>query len=103
MVVSTASNSMFMALYSQCNNYILPKVLHSLLPYHLVTRHFNVELWKERTLDKTFKLHEYAVLGKISLSRRYYVVATARRVVKLGGSSELEWNVAGVKSLFIYN
>ena len=31
------------------------------------------------------------------------MVATARRVVKLGGSSELEWNVAGVKSLFIYN
>lgn len=86
LILSTNTASMFMAFHSQCNNYLLPKVLDSRLPVHLIARHFNVELWKERTLDQTFKLHEHALIGKISLSCRYYVVATAKRVVRLGGS-----------------
>ncbi len=56
------------------------------MPVHLIAHHFNVELWKERTLDKTFKLHEHALIGKVSLSCRYYVIATAKRVVRLGAS-----------------
>ena len=31
------------------------------------------------------------------------MVATASRVVKLGASSQLEWKIAGVKHLFLYN
>ena len=42
LMLSTAKNSMFMAFHSQCNNYLLPKVLDSKLPYHILARHFNV-------------------------------------------------------------
>lgn len=89
LILSSSKNSMFMAFHSQCNNYLLPKVLDSKLPFHIIARNFNLELWKERTLSKTFKLHEYALVGKISLSNRYYIVATAKRVVKVGGSYEV--------------
>lgn len=88
-MLSTPHSSMFMSFYAQCNSYLLPKVLDSRLPMHLIVRHFNVELWKERSLDKTFKLHEHALLGRISLSCRYYVIATAKRLVRLGASYEL--------------
>jgi len=94
---------MFMAFHSQCNNYLIPKVLDSRLPFHIIAKNFNVELWKERTLQKTFKLHEYALVGKISLSNRYYIVATAKRVVKVGGSFEVEWKVPAVRELLLYN
>lgn len=103
LMLSTKGSSMFMSFYSQCNNYILPRVLDSHLPYHIIARHFNVEFWKERTLEKTFKLHEHALIGKISLSHRYYVVATAKRVVKLGASYELDWKIPGVKYLLLFN
>lgn len=42
LILSTQSESMFMSLNSQCNNYLLPRVLDSKLPYHLIARHFNV-------------------------------------------------------------
>ena len=60
-------------------------------------------MWRERTLDKSFKLHDYALLGKISLSCKYYVVATAKRVVRLGASYELDWKVAGVRHLVLHH
>ena len=77
---------MFISFYSQCNNYILPKTLDSKLPFHLVAKHFNVEFYSQKTLVKTFKIHEYAMFGKISLSNKYYIIATKRRMVKLGAS-----------------
>ena len=46
LVLSTAKTSMFMAFHSQCNNYLLPKVLDSKLPFHIIAKHFNLELWK---------------------------------------------------------
>jgi hypothetical protein len=103
LVLSSKNSSMFMAFHSQCNSYLLPRVLDSRLPLHLVARHFNLELWKERTLDKTFKLHEHALIGKISLSCRYYVVATSRRIVRVGGSYEVEWKIPAVRHLFLFN
>jgi hypothetical protein len=93
---------MFMSFHSQANNYLLPRVLDSRLPAHLLARNFDVELWRERTLQKSFHLHEHALLGRISLSCRYYVVATARRLVRLGASFELEWPVAGVRHLELF-
>lgn len=103
LVLSTPTESMFVSFYSQCNNYVLPRTLDSKLPYHLLAKHFNVELYKERTLLKTFKLHEYALFGKISLSQKYYIVATKRRVVKLGASYETEWPIPNVAHLLLYN
>ena len=42
-------------------------------------------------------------MGKISLSNRYYIVATAKRVVKVGGSYEVEWKIPAVKEILLYN
>lgn len=102
-MLSTATESMFMSFHAQCNNYLLPRVLDSRLPVHLLSKEFEVELWRERTLQTRFKLHEYARIGKISLSCRYFVVATARRVVRLGGSQELEWIVPEVKHILLHH
>lgn len=86
LVLSSHTQTMYMSFHSQANNYILNKVLDSRLPFHLIAKNFDVELWKERTLQKSFKLHEYALFGKISMSCKYYVAATAKRVVRLGAS-----------------
>lgn len=37
------------------------------------------------------------------MSCKYYVAATAKRVVRLGASYELDWKVPGVRHLAIYN
>lgn len=103
LVLSSQTQTMYISFHSQANNYLLTKVLDSRLPFHLIAKNFDVELWKERTLQKTFKLHEYALLGKISMSCKYYVAATAKRVVRLGASYELDWKVPGVRHLTIYN
>jgi hypothetical protein len=94
---------MFVSFHSQCNSYLLPRVLDSRLPYHLVTRNFNVELYKGNSLEKTFQLHEYATTARISLSNKYYIVATKRRLVKLGLSSPIEWKISNVRSILLYN
>ena len=77
---------MFVSFHSQCNNYLIPRTLDSKLPYHLIARHFNVDLYKGNSFEKSFPIHEYAVTAKISLSNKYYIVATKRRLIKLGGS-----------------
>lgn len=94
---------MFVSFHSQCNSYLLPRVLDSKLPYHLVARNFNVELYKNNSLEKTFQLHEYATTARISLSNKYYIVATKRRLVKLGISSPVEWKISNVRSILLFN
>jgi WD40 repeat protein len=103
LVLSTASESMFMSFYAQCNNYLLPRSLDSRLPYHLIAKNFTVQLYKERSLFKTFKLTEFPVVGKISLSNKYYIVATQRRLVKLGASYETDWKISNIFSIVLYN
>jgi hypothetical protein len=50
LVLSTKSDTMFVSFHSQCNSYLLPRTLDSKLPYHLVARHFNVDLYKGNSL-----------------------------------------------------
>jgi hypothetical protein len=35
-------------------------------------------------MDKAFNIHESAYIGKISMSQKYYIVATKSRLIKLG-------------------
>lgn len=35
-------------------------------------------------MEKAFNIHESALFGKISLSQKYFIVATKTRIIKLG-------------------
>ena len=94
---------MFVSFYSQCNSYLLPRTLDSKLPYHLVARNFNIDLYKGNSLEKSYPVHEYAVTARISLSNKYYLVATKRKLVKLGGSSPVEWPIANIRQIVTFN
>ena len=94
---------MFVSFHSQCNNYLIPRTLDSKLPYHLIARHFNVDLYKGNSFEKSFPIHEYAVTAKISLSNKYYIVATKRRLIKLGGSLPVEWNIPNIRKIVLFN
>jgi hypothetical protein len=48
---------MFTSLYSHTNNYKLNRVLDSSNPYHIISRHFSVQLFKNQTMDKSFNIH----------------------------------------------
>lgn len=87
---------MFTSLYSHTNNYKLSRVLDSSNPYHIVSKHFFVQLYKNQTIDKSFNIHESAYLGKISLSQKYFIVATKTRLIKLGVSG-VEMKISGIK------
>ena len=50
LVLSSQTQTMYISFHSQANNYLLTKVLDSRLPFHLIAKNFDVELWKERTL-----------------------------------------------------
>ena len=83
---STQSALYFTSLYSHCNNYSLPittAFLDSSLPYHLLSAHFNVEIYKERTLVCKTNIHEVAEIGAISISQKYAVVVTKSRMIKI--------------------
>jgi len=42
LVLSTESQTMYMSFHSQANSYLLPKVLDSRLPVHLIAKNFDV-------------------------------------------------------------
>lgn len=37
------------------------------------------------------------------MSCKYYIVSTAKRIVRLGASYELDWKVPGVRHLVLFN
>jgi hypothetical protein len=43
------------------------------------------------------------VVGKISISNKYYIVATQGRLVKLGASYETSWKISNVLNIVLYN
>lgn len=92
---------MFTSLYSHTNNYKLNRVLDSSSPYHVVSRHFSVQLFKNQTMDKSFNIHESAYVGKISLSQKYYIVGTRTRLIKLGVTG-VEIKISGIKSIVLF-
>lgn len=80
----------FTSLYSHCNNYNLPITsfaLDSSAPFHLLSHHFNIEVYKERTLFCKMNIHEVAELGALSLSHKYAIVVTKSRIIKISISS----------------
>ena len=88
---TTPSSLNFTSLYSHCNNYalgVVSAVLDSSLPYHLLANHFNIEIYKERTLICKVNLHEVAKLGAISLSHKYAIAVTKTRLVKVSITSD---------------
>ncbi len=87
---------MFTSLYSHTNNYKLNRALDSSSPYHIVSRHFSVQLFKNQTMEKSFNIHESAYLGKVSLSQKYFIVATKTRLIKLGASG-IEIKITGIR------
>jgi hypothetical protein len=77
---------MFTSLYSHTNNYKLNRALDSSHPYHLISKHFSVQIFKDQTMEKSHNIHESALIGKISLSQKYFIVATRTRLIKLGAN-----------------
>lgn len=75
---------MFSSLYSHANNYKIKRVLDSNATYHIISRHFSVQLFKSQSMEKSFNIHESAHVGKISLSQKYFFVGTKSRLIKLG-------------------
>ena len=83
---STQQSVHFSSIYSHSNNYSLPirsYYLDSRLPYFLISNHFNVEIYKERTLFCKVNIHEVAEFGAISASHKYAVVASSKRLLKI--------------------
>ena len=87
---------MFTSLYSHTNNYKLNRVLDSSHSFHIISRHFSVQLFKNQTMEKAFNIHESAYIGKISMSQKYYIVATKSRLIKLGVTG-VEIKITGIK------
>lgn len=103
LILANSAETMWLSFHSQCNNYLLGDTLDSLPPYHLQSRHFTVQLTHKQTVKNTYKIGEHAVVGRISMSRRYCIVASIRRVVKLGMSYQLEWPIAAVRQILLQN
>ena len=89
-------------MYSHTNNYKLDGILDSSANFHIISRHFQVQLFKNQTIEKTFNIHESALVGKISLSQKYYIVGTRTRLIKLG-VSEIEAKISGIKDIILFN
>lgn len=91
-MVSGEHESVFSSLYNHSNNY---KIDHRVLDSsatnqlantkHIISRHFSVQLFKNQTMEKSYNIHESALCGVISLSEKYFVVATRTRLLKLSG------------------
>ena len=92
---------MFTSLYSHTNNYKLNRALDSSSPYHIISRHFAVQLFKNQTMEKSFNIHESAYFGKMSLSQKYYIVATKTRLIKLGASG-VEIKMTGIREIVLF-
>ena len=80
-----------MSLYSHTNNYKLPKCLDSQLPQHIVSRHYNVEIFQERSLVRSVNIHEQPVLGRITMSGKYYIIVTKSKALKLSQGVDIVW------------
>jgi len=52
-------------------------------------------------MDKSFNIHESAIVGKISLSQKYYIVGTKSRLIKLGVSG-VETKISGIKEIILF-
>lgn len=63
--------------------YTLPLCLDSRLPYHLISKNFTLEVYRERSLIGKLNIHESAHIGKFSLSNKFVVVGTKSRILKI--------------------
>ena len=63
--------------------YTLGYCLDSLLPYHVRAQHFNVEVYRDRTMVGKIGVGEVVGLGRISRTGKFVIVATNTRVIKL--------------------
>jgi hypothetical protein len=43
------------------------------------------------------------VVGKISLSGKYYIIATKSKIIKLGSNNDISWNIRNVHEIVLFN
>jgi hypothetical protein len=68
--------------------YSLPFCLDSRLPYHLASRDFSIEVYRERTSIGKLNLHEKVDVGVFSMSKKYVIVGTKSRILKIAVPSK---------------
>jgi hypothetical protein len=82
-----------------------------MLPYHLTANNYSVEVYRERTVLGKLNLHELPSLALFSISKKFVVVATKSRILKIAIPSGTkpttllhivcEWKSSDVKQLIL--
>ncbi len=74
-------------------------MLDSALPYHMVAKNYNLELYRERTNTGKINLHENIFHGKFSISGKFAIVATKSRIIKISVPSHNKGTNIGLNTV----